>query len=127
MAALSRFWEFWIRNTMRKVTIVVPVLMTSCQVSEKPNTGPVSAQTMMTAAANMNVIARPAACDAALAILAKACEARLGCMPVKREAKPTGSGRYPRRHAAGGLIGSRLRLDVVQFQSVQGIDHRFER
>ena len=34
MAALSRFCEFWIRNTIRKVTIVVPVLMTSCQVSE---------------------------------------------------------------------------------------------
>lgn len=25
---------FWISNTIRKVTIVVPVLMTSCQVSE---------------------------------------------------------------------------------------------
>ena len=33
MAAVSRFWVFWITNTMRKVTIVVPVLMTSCQVS----------------------------------------------------------------------------------------------
>ena len=33
-AALSRFWVFWIRNTIRKVTIVVPVLMISCQVSE---------------------------------------------------------------------------------------------
>ena len=30
----SRFWVFWIRNTMRNVTMVVPVLMISCQVSE---------------------------------------------------------------------------------------------
>ena len=39
------------RNTIRKVTIVVPVLMTSCQVSEKPNSGPVKAQAMTTASA----------------------------------------------------------------------------
>ncbi len=30
----SRFCAFWIRKTIRKVTIVVPVLMTSCQFSE---------------------------------------------------------------------------------------------
>src|SRR4051812_44700007 len=40
MAAPSRFWMFWIRNTIRNVTIVVPVLMTSCHVSEKPKNGP---------------------------------------------------------------------------------------
>jgi hypothetical protein len=33
-AALTRFCVFWIRNTIRNVTIVVPVLMASCQVSE---------------------------------------------------------------------------------------------
>ena len=32
----------WIRNTIRNVTIVVPVLMTSCHVSENPNSGPVT-------------------------------------------------------------------------------------
>ena len=47
MALLSRFCVFWIRNTIRKVTMVVPVLMTSCQVSEKPKSGPVTAQTTM--------------------------------------------------------------------------------
>jgi hypothetical protein len=31
---VSWFFVFWIRNTMRHVTIVVPVLMTSCHVSE---------------------------------------------------------------------------------------------
>src|SRR5687768_6932552 len=33
---------------MRKVTTVVPVLITSCQVSEKPKSGPVTAQTSTT-------------------------------------------------------------------------------
>ena len=33
----------WIRKTIKKVTIVVPVLITSCQISEKPNIGPVIA------------------------------------------------------------------------------------
>jgi hypothetical protein len=32
---------------MRKVMIVVPVFMTSCQVSLNPNMGPVRAQTKM--------------------------------------------------------------------------------
>ena len=42
---------FWIANTIRKVTMVVPVLITSCQVSEKPKSGPRAAQTMTTSAA----------------------------------------------------------------------------
>jgi hypothetical protein len=41
---------------MRKVTIVVPVLMTSCQVSEKPKKGPETAQTRMTATAARKVM-----------------------------------------------------------------------
>src|SRR5215472_17326217 len=35
-ALASRFWVFCMRKTTRNVTIVVPVLMISCQVSEKP-------------------------------------------------------------------------------------------
>ena len=34
IAAPSRFCEFWMRNTIRKVTIVVEVFTTSCHVSE---------------------------------------------------------------------------------------------
>jgi len=34
MAALSRFCEFWMRKTIRNVSIVVPVLITNCHVSE---------------------------------------------------------------------------------------------
>ena len=33
-ARLSLFWFCWIRNTIRNVTMVVPVLITNCQVSE---------------------------------------------------------------------------------------------
>ena len=44
-------WLVWMANTMRNVTIVVPVLITSCQVSEKPKSGPMAAQTMTTSAA----------------------------------------------------------------------------
>ena len=55
MATLSRFWVFWIRKTIRKVTMVVPVLMTSCQVSLKWKSGPVTAQTRMTTTARPKV------------------------------------------------------------------------
>jgi hypothetical protein len=51
----------WIRNTIKKVTIVVPVLMMSCHVSLKPNSGPVIAQIMMTATARMKVSGLPVA------------------------------------------------------------------
>jgi hypothetical protein len=48
---------------LRKVTMVVPVLMTSCQVSEKWNTGPVSPHTRMMAQARTNTQGRPASRD----------------------------------------------------------------
>ena len=66
MAALSRFCEFWIRKTIRNVTMVVPVLMTSCHVSEKPNNGPLTAQTRRRCS-EMKVEARPAAKEVLLA------------------------------------------------------------
>ena len=37
IAALARFWLFWMGKTMRNVMIVVAVLMTSCHVSLKWN------------------------------------------------------------------------------------------
>ena len=49
--------------------IVVPVLMTSCHVSLKPNIGPVSIQIAMTATASTKVLGRPQKCDADLANL----------------------------------------------------------
>ena len=45
IASPSRFCVRCTRNTIRKVTMVVPVLMTSCQVSDQRNSGPVTAQT----------------------------------------------------------------------------------
>jgi hypothetical protein len=49
---------FWISNTMRKVTIVVPVLLMSCQVSDHWKIGP--PHTTMTASASAKVAGRPA-------------------------------------------------------------------
>jgi len=49
------------RKTIRKVTIVVLVFITSCQVSEKRNNGPVIPQTMITDRARMNAIDVPVA------------------------------------------------------------------
>jgi len=48
-------------NTIRNVTIVVPVLMTSCHVSEKPNNGPVTPHTITMATAATNANGVPAA------------------------------------------------------------------
>ena len=55
----SRFWVFWIRNTIRKVMMVVLVLMISCQVSLNLKIGPVAAQTTITASASMKVAGLP--------------------------------------------------------------------
>src|ERR1044071_3532313 len=47
------------RKTIRRVTMVVPVLMTSCQVSEKWKIGPLTSQMTMTATAMMNAAVEP--------------------------------------------------------------------
>jgi hypothetical protein len=47
------------RKTIKKVMIVVPVLMTSCQVSLNPKSGPVTAHAATTATAIMNVTGLP--------------------------------------------------------------------
>ena len=59
-ACESLFCDRWIRKTIRNVTMVVPVLMTSCQVSEKPKIGPVTAQTRTTPSASPNAHELPA-------------------------------------------------------------------
>ena len=51
--------------------MVVPVLITSCQVSEKPKSGPVTAQTSTTATAAMKAQDRPAWQEAHWAARAK--------------------------------------------------------
>ena len=50
------------------------LLITSCQVSEKPNNGPVIAQIRTTATAATKVGARPAARDVTFAISPNSCE-----------------------------------------------------
>jgi len=60
IASESRFCVLWMRNTLRKVMIVVPVLTTSCQVSLKPKSGPVIAHATRIATAAANATGRPA-------------------------------------------------------------------
>ena len=48
---------------MRKVTMVVPVLIMSCQVLEKPNVGPVNPQTAMMTIASVKAHALPSTID----------------------------------------------------------------
>src|SRR5690242_13781191 len=59
IASVSRFCVHWMRKTMRNVTIVVAVLITSCQVSLNPKIGPETPQTTMIATAAMNVTGLP--------------------------------------------------------------------
>ena len=49
------------RKTIKKVTIVVPVLIINCQVSENPNSGPAMAQTKIVAIAMIKVRGFPVA------------------------------------------------------------------
>src|SRR5687767_9353563 len=60
------------RKTIRKVIIVVPVLITNCQVSLKSKIGPVSAHSTMMVAAPMKVPGLPVARAAHLAKRVKA-------------------------------------------------------
>ena len=53
----SLFWASWIRNTIKNVTMVVPV----CQSSEYPNMGPERAQSRTTAKASKKAVDEPAA------------------------------------------------------------------
>lgn len=72
-AAPSRFCVFWMRKTIRKVIMVVPVLMISCQVSEYPANGPAIAQMITMRQQQTNVIGWPAAWATAFAALLKSC------------------------------------------------------
>src|SRR5258706_4188196 len=54
---------------IRRVTIVVPVLMTNCHVSLKLNIGPVIIHAAMTPTARTNTLGRPQKCAAAFAKL----------------------------------------------------------
>src|SRR5688572_16813353 len=51
------------RNTIKKVMMVVPVFITNCQVSLKPNRGPLTAQTTIISTATTNVAGLPAIRD----------------------------------------------------------------
>src|SRR4051812_22726851 len=91
MPLASRFCVFWIRKTMRNVTMVVPVLMMSCQVSEKWKAGPVIAHTTMIAIAPTNAHGEPTICEVRAAKLENHVE-KLGFFCVSLRAISTASG-----------------------------------
>jgi hypothetical protein len=64
---VSRFCVFWIRNTMRKVTMVVPSIDDERQVSLKPNIGPVTSQARIVPSASPKDTGRPESCAVFLA------------------------------------------------------------
>jgi hypothetical protein len=66
-AAVSLFCEDWMTNTIQNVTTVVPVLMTSCQLSEKWKSGPLAAQIRTTVTESTKAVGRPVAFDTARA------------------------------------------------------------
>jgi hypothetical protein len=82
-ALVSRFCEFSIRNTMRKVMMVVPMLMVSCQASEKR---PDKAHATTTAAAAAKAVGLPAQREAAEAKREKAFS-YIGAPPPKSLAR----------------------------------------
>src|SRR5215212_5331299 len=118
MAAPSRFCVFWIRKTMRKVTMVVPVLMINCQVSEYPKIGPVAAQTRITITQSANVIGRPDSFATAAAKAVNALEKTITLTPqslkgnvmlklvFRQEARPS----LPETPQVGGAVGAFERL-----------------
>src|SRR5687768_9714823 len=61
MAMVSLFCDCWMMNTIKKVMMVVPVLITSCQVSEKLKIGPVIAQTIINSMAVRKAMGVPVA------------------------------------------------------------------
>src|SRR5215475_6196654 len=85
MDSESLFCARWMRNTIKKVTIVVPVLMTSCHVSEKPKIGPVTSQTRTTAAAS----AKPHELPVATLARRATCSSNFGLRAIVRLQKKT--------------------------------------
>src|SRR5688572_14070934 len=87
---------------MRNVTIVVAVLITSCQVSLKPNSGPLTPQSTMIAIAPANTYGRPQkreACFANLEYQLRECIGRSSlrrCQEVRIAQRPR-SRQFPAR------------------------------
>src|SRR5215213_11093922 len=103
------------RNTIRNVTIVVPVLMTSCHVSVKPNIGPVAAHETTTPIATTNASGFPDA--RAVHFVRRVNQLRLfvGCIPP-----PLVGGSYPispyqASALSHGLQATSYRLQATSF------------
>src|SRR3972149_393597 len=99
------------RNTMRKVTIVVPVLMTSCHVSLKWKIGPVAIQAMITRTAMPKVPGWPVARAIPLARRAKK-PAGYGYPPLRRGPRVCQTIRQGERLGHRPSIGDALPDDI---------------
>src|SRR5438105_10587964 len=69
-------------KTIKKVTMVVPVLMVSCQKSEKPKNGPLTAHIAMTATAAATAMGLPAQLATREANRANAASNSIRCTPT---------------------------------------------
>jgi hypothetical protein len=88
IALVSRFWVCWMRKTIRKVTIVVPVLITSCQLSEKPKSGPTTAQAMTVPAAMVNAGGLPTTSETQVATFPKYARMTASSIGLRPHAEP---------------------------------------
>src|SRR6218665_2466823 len=85
IASESLFCAFWIRNTIKKVTIVVPVLITSCQFSENLKKGYVTAQRSIRAQAVKNAGVPPVIWVTFVDNLSKKCCCLAAIKTLKKE------------------------------------------
>src|SRR4051812_19167606 len=109
------------RNTIRKVTMVVPVLMISCQVSLKPKTGPLAIHSRITSAAALNAAGRPVALAVDLAKRVNQVRERVGLIlrPSQQFECPLGHAEgdvpviRPARGAVVAIVGHEAEADDV--------------
>lgn len=102
------------RNTIRKVTMVVVVLITSCQVSENPNTGPRSAYATTRPRQSTKASGRPVHFEM---VLANPVKTRvMPCIERKRQSRRVSSVlRYP----LGQTVGASGELGAAAVERLQ--------
>src|SRR3546814_6033047 len=98
--------------------MVVPVLMTSCQVSDHANSGPVRAQTITTPSARLNV----GGCPAHQATRC-ASPSNRSCMPPLLPFLRAGSGRRDGDLALDGIGDERSEEHTSELQSLMRISY----
>src|SRR5882672_8108259 len=93
---------------MRNVTMVVPVLMTSCHVSENPNRGPLNPQVRITKTAMPNAQGEPTPTEVLWENLRKKLEVAIKKTPLRALFYQTC--RWNDQIAVAGHSGRRIRI-----------------